>query len=258
MFALSIDPIRRIAFVPILLIFVGALVAFTGVFSVWVWRNTRCLTRSEEQDSIFLQADAVESGAASIRKHLCLHFRTAKPADLFAAAGALAGFACQMVVRDQAQLEGRPSGLYEIALADGRLLYSGDVLNGPLAEDAASLWSIVGDGAPVADILHMFKDAIAALTEDPESPILKALVTVVQRHWPATVAILDANHVPATFRHLTIARAIRAVQHSQTGLPPDHVARMVMGAAIVMSKWDPADVLVPDQAVGTTPAVAGG
>lgn len=128
------------------------------------------------------------------------------------------------------------------------MLYFGDILNGPLAEDVPSLWSIVGDGAPVNDIHDMFKDAIGTLTGDPDSPTLKVLLADVQKHWPAVLAILDAQDVPLTFRHLALARAIRAERNAQHALSGDRVARIVMGAAILMSKWDPADILVPDQA----------
>lgn len=254
--ALFFDPVRKAAFVPILLITAASLTAFLSIFLVWVWRNTRSMAKLEQEDGILIQTDPLEAGATAIRSHLSLHARTDNLADLFSAAGALAGFACQMAVRDGAQLEGRGSGLLEIGLKDGRVLYFGDVLNGPLAEDVPSLWSIVGDGAPMSDIHDMFKDAISTLTGNPDSSILKVLLTDVQKHWPAVVTILDAQDVPVTSRHLALARAIRAERNSQDALPGDRVARIVMRAAILMSKWDPAEILVPDQGDDTNASTA--
>jgi hypothetical protein len=217
--ALFFDPVRRVASVPVLLLAGASLTAFLSIFPVWVRRNTRSMAKLEQEDGILIQADPLEAGAVAIRRHLSLHARTDNLADLFSTAGALAGFACQMVVRDGARLEGRASGLLEIGLKDGRVLYFGDILNGPLAEDVPSLWSIVGDGAPVNDIHDMFKDAIGTLTGDPDSPTLKVLLADVQKHWPAVVAILDAQDVPVTSRHLALARAIRAEWNSQNALP---------------------------------------
>lgn len=256
--ALFVSPLRRIAIVPILLVVGGGLIAFVGIFLIWVWFNTRSMTKLESKDGILIQEDPLEGGAEAIRRHLSLHLGTGDRADWFSAAGALAGFACQMVVRDRARLGGRASGLVEIGLRDGRALYFGDVLNGPLAEDVPSVWSIVGDGTPVNHIHDIFADAVGVLTDNPDTPVLKTLLAAVQQHWPAALAILDAHDVPVTSRHLAFARAIRAERNSQHALPGDCVARIVMGAAVLMSKWDPADILVPDQADIAARSMEGG
>jgi hypothetical protein len=245
-FSLYFKPIRESALVPVLMLMGGSFAIFMIVFFVWAWANTRSMsTLEEDETSIPIQNDPLEAGAASIRSWLESHAGEVRSADMFSIAGGLAGFACQMVVRNQAQAEQRRSDLNEIALNDGRLLYFGDALNRPLVEDAVSVWSIVGDGTPVAAIQPMFEDAIVVLTSEPPLPAVRSIAAAVQHLWPTTAAILDVNEVPATSRHLAIARAVRAMQSSQGELTLEQTSRIVLRSAILMSRWDPADILAP-------------
>lgn len=74
--ALFFDPVRRVAFVPVLLLAGASLTAFLNIFPVWVRRNTRSMAKLEQEDGILIQADPLEAGAVAIRRHLSLHART--------------------------------------------------------------------------------------------------------------------------------------------------------------------------------------
>lgn len=245
--SLSLRPIRETALSPVLIFVVVSFAAFTFVFVGWAWFNTRTMSKLEEGErGIPVSDDPLEVGASSVQRFP--NSFGAETTDLLCVSGALAGFACQMVARDRTSLEGRPSGFAEVTLQDGRVLQFGDNLNGPLAEDETSVWSIVGDGAPVADIKPFFSDAIAVLTNEITPPAIGSMVISVQRLWPAIVLILDGNNVPVTSRHLAIARAVRSIQHTQQVLPFQRCVEIAMRAAIIMSKWDAADVLAPNEA----------
>jgi hypothetical protein len=245
--SLSFRPIRETALLPVLIFATVSFAAFTCIFVGWAWFNTRTMSKLQEGErGIPVSDDPLEAGASSVQRFL--NSFDAEITELLCVSGALAGFACQMVARDRTSLEGRPSGFVEVALQDGRVLQFGDNLNGPLAEDETSVWSIVGDGAPLADIKPFFSDAIAVLTNEITPPAIGRMVISVQRLWPAIVLILDGNNVPVTSRHLVIARAVRSIQRTQQVLPLQRCVEIVMRAAIIMSKWDAAEVLVPNEA----------
>ncbi len=71
---------------------------------------------------------------------------------LLSVSGGLVGFACHMALRITADSEQQRIDLTEITLKDGRLLYFGDALNGPLFENTTSIWSIAGDGISKAEV----------------------------------------------------------------------------------------------------------
>ena len=69
--------------------------------------------------------------------------------SLFCALGALAGYACQANLREQAIAQGLdPDISFNIAkTADGKKYYFGDLLNNALAEGKLSVWSLAAGAA---------------------------------------------------------------------------------------------------------------
>lgn len=177
--------------------------------------------------------------------------------SLFCALGALAGRACQDSVRARALSEGKPADAYftVATTTDGQKYYFGDALNQPLAEDRVSVWSLVAgaaahDGArQLPDLDEIFKHNAAVLGSEqfgiprlpPEHPVQGLPLDYARKLWP------DARKVVAEFAGeprlwpLAIGLAIQELMAQTQGnargqVPPEVVARIVMEAAIPVSK----------------------
>ena len=85
--------------------------------------------------------------------------------SLLTCVGALAGYACQVYVRQSAALPGADPGAYAlraVEATDGATYLYGDALNVPLAEGPLSIWALVGRtvqklGEPLPDIEDIFR-----------------------------------------------------------------------------------------------------
>lgn len=234
---------QKSGFEHFLIVVGGAFSLFGVIFWGWVFTHTRSMIKLPVgEQSIPAQDDTMGAATASIQNWLEWHTGLDRFSHILSVSGGLVGFACHMALRITADSEQQRIDLTEITLKDGRLLYFGDALNGPLFENTTSIWSIAGDGISKAEVQKMVAEGIAILTSAP-SPYLRSIVSATKRLWPVAAELLDANAVPSASWHLVIARAIRAIQTSQNELTPEEASRVVLHSAILMSRWNPADLL---------------
>jgi len=217
---------------------------FSIVFTCWVGKATRSLQRVDaDAPTVAAVFDPMERAARAITDHL----QRSEPQSVrLNALGALAGFACQIGVRAEAAASHRPSGLVEVSLRNGGVRYFGDALNIPLAEGTPSVWSILSDDAPLTPLLDVFRESAARATgEDPAGNYVKITALLIT-HWPKVATILSAHDLLPEHWHLALARAARDLLISTPVSTPQRTALMLMRSAILASKADPAEILVPD------------
>jgi len=173
--------------------------------------------------------------------------------DLLAILATLAGYACQMSVREQ------PGGsLTEAVTSDGAKYYFGDALNRPLAESQYSVWSICAGTAQhlgvrpedfpgLDDVFRHVSASVgtpqfgiprlpeAHMPGEPPRNYLKLwklFLPRVRRFCP------DAQQWPMLYA-IAIAEAM---EMAKDVIAPQLALRLVMECAIPMSKVDPASV----------------
>ncbi len=168
--------------------------------------------------------------------------------------GSLAGFACQLSLREQARREERDPPLIAVA-AGNRSFYFGDALNLPLAEGPQSVWAIVSEVprrlmSPLPDLAEIFAHVSASIgTPEFGVPRLAGPLTAdlptnyVRSSWPLAVSLLRAHcDAPSQWPAALAVAAQDAIVMAEDVLDPGLAARIVMESAVPMSKLDPAEV----------------
>ncbi|MBZ8134576.1 hypothetical protein [Afifella sp. IM 167] len=210
-------------------------------------------------------ADAPQEEAhAEILRYLLSACRDERGVHLETAlscAGALAGFAAQMVVRSFAASAGMPSEkLFTIAIgADGRSYYSGTPLETVLAcgeEGELSVWRVVSGPAREAgmtlpepgDLLERISGTVGtgAFGEPSmarEGRLRELPLDALKARWSETRAILERAGTAPTRWSIEVALAARTlIEQTRSALAPDTAASVVMESAVMMSKVDPSQV----------------
>jgi hypothetical protein len=173
--------------------------------------------------------------------------------------GAAAGFACQMIIREEMIAKGVVSeedAFVTIDTTDNNTYYSGDLLNEGLAEPKPgnlSVWSLVG-GAPnhlgkeVPDIVDIFRHTSATMGS-PEygrprvpagnQPEERAEV-LLAKYWNVLRNLQVTYRGSVGTMHLMTAQlAQRVIINNQNVIDPTLAAQVVMEAAVPMSKMSP-------------------
>lgn len=230
----------------------AAIGLFAIAFLAWTRAVAAGLVRLEAGvPAILALMDMEDAAGKAIIAHL-EHVPEAREGSeaLLAVFGALAGFACQMAVRAQASLEGRPAGLIEVTTNDGRLFYFGDALNSPLAESPTSVWAIVSERAPMDELDGIFRDVAATIGTDAfgadpfatSSAAKREPIEVLKRDWPSVIAILVNYRLAPPSWPVALALAGKRIGR-QAQLGASDAALIMMRMAVPMSKIDPAEVL---------------
>ena len=175
--------------------------------------------------------------------------------SLLTALGALAGYACQANLREQALANGMPetAAFHIIATDDGKQYFFGDPLNNALAGSQYSVWGLVGGAAQQAgatdfpDLDEVFQHTASVLGSEhfgaprvPENHKPSDIpLNYLKAMWPAllpTVKLFCPNpvHWPILYS-LAIQEAIHAGKDS---IDPGMAFRIVIESAIPMSKVD--------------------
>jgi hypothetical protein len=183
-------------------------------------------------------------------------------ADVFNALGALAGFGCQMAIREGFIKSGaitEQKAFIIVQTKDGGRYYFGDFLNAPLLGNgsAISVWSLIAEGAQRAgatalpDIREIAdNDAKTVGTRDfgiPRVPeryrSAELPIDIVKKNWPAMQARLQREEIDPRFWGWTFALAAQHLMvDNRDRVDPAMAAKIVMEAAIPMSKIDPATI----------------
>jgi hypothetical protein len=184
-------------------------------------------------------------------------------ASAYNALGALAGFGCQMSIREGFIKPGVITADKAFVVAkgkDGKTYFFGDFLNAPLLGGGGaqiSVWGMVGGAAQAAgakslpDVVDIVRSSAASVgTADfgvPRVPkefhAREFPMDVLKSQWAEVQTLLSDNHVDPRFWGWTIALAAQyLIVEDKSGFDPAMAARIVMEAAVPMSKVDPASI----------------
>ena len=175
------------------------------------------------------------------------------------AIGAMAGFSCQMVIREELIAKGsaREADVFQILeTKDGQRYYTGDMINECLVEPKGanlSVWTLVAAapakaGKPLPEIVPMFKNlGLSYGTKKFGVPLLPAKnmpkempEALLWKYWNImrNLQLTEQSGVstmPFVLGHL----AQRLIAENPTVIDPTLGARIVMEAAIPMSRIAP-------------------
>lgn len=174
--------------------------------------------------------------------------------SVLTALGALAGFACQMAVREVAKRHKLPRPpLVEVKTKDGGVYYMGDMLNAPLAGSPLSVWNLVAGaatraGSPPPDLRAIFAHAAGTLGTPqfgvPRVPSGNAPgdtpLAYLRIFWPQNLVLFE--RLCDDPMHWPVACGLAAqamIDQGNNVLDPGLAAAIVMESAIPMSKIDP-------------------
>lgn len=175
---------------------------------------------------------------------------------MLSALGALAGFGCQMAVREAVKA-GRlnPDGaLVEVTTKDGGTYYFGDQINQPLLEAPISVWKLIAGAAQHAgakelpDILEIVRHVSASvggggfgvLTVDAKNQPHEAPIEALKTYWPSSHALIRSlNGYPIMLGWFFAGAAQGVIVDARQVIDPALSCRIVMEAAVAMSKVDP-------------------
>ncbi|RYY93446.1 MAG: hypothetical protein EON61_25010 [Alphaproteobacteria bacterium] len=175
---------------------------------------------------------------------------------MLSALGALAGFGCQIAVREAVKA-GRinPEGaLVEVTTNDGGTYYFGDQINQPLLEAPISVWKLIAGAAQHAgakdlpDIIEIVRHVSATvggggfgvLRIDPKNQPHEAPVDALKKHWQPCYALISSLPRDPLMTGWYFAGAAQSViVDARQVIDPALACRIVMEAAVAMSKVDP-------------------
>jgi hypothetical protein len=169
--------------------------------------------------------------------------------------GALAGFSCQMSLREELIKTGtKPeNAVFVIASGtDGKKYYFGDALNKPLAENQYSIWSVAAGtaqklGAKIPDVTNIFKhvsttvggDAFGVPRTPNNHPAGDLPVNYLKVIWPNIFPVVTRFCDKPSEWPILFAIAIQeALVMSKDVIDPGIAVAIVMESAIPMSKID--------------------
>ena len=210
---------------------------------------------------------ALERAAHTIDDQFTVRYRDTRGAPDYARAfnalGALAGFGCQMAIREGFVKPGllpESKAFVVLGTKDGRKYFFGDVINGCLFEGRQgqiTVWALVGGAAQKsgaktlpnmgeiagynAKVLGSDQFGVPRVPEQYRSPELP--IDVVKQDWPAMQKLLVDDKVDPRLWGWTFALAAQyMIVKSKDDFDPGMAATIVMETALPMSKIDPASV----------------
>jgi hypothetical protein len=171
------------------------------------------------------------------------------------AAGALAGFACQMAGRHRlttAPDPGWTTPLVEARGADGRGYWFGDAINWALIEGPQSLWRVAAEaGGNLPDPLPIFQHVAASVGGDafgrvrfPEGVFADAApIDYLKALWPTFRGVMDILGIgPAEWPALFGLIARRNLDAAREVIDPAKGLGYFMESAVAMARVDPSEI----------------
>lgn len=206
-----------------------------------------------------------EKAAQAIKSDFLSHYRNAQGLvcfpDVFMALGSLAGFGCQMSIREGFIKTGAISedkAFVVVKMKDGETYFFGDFLNIPLLggeKNQISVWGLVAGAAQQAgakdlpDVREMVAYNARVLGTEafgvprvPQEYRSKVLPRdVLRKSWFAMQKLLTEYEVDPRFWGWTFALAGRyAILESKDSFAPEMAVKIMMESALPMSKVNPA------------------
>ena len=175
---------------------------------------------------------------------------------LLSALGAMAGFGCQIAVREavKAGQLNPESALVEVTTNDGGTYYFGDQINQPLLEAPISVWKLIAGAAQHAgarelpDIIEIVRHVSATvggagfgvLRVDEKNQPHEAPIDALKTHWRTSYALIRSLSGDPIMTGWYFAGAAQTViADAKDVIEPALACRIVMEAAVAMSKVDP-------------------
>ncbi|MCD6061633.1 MAG: hypothetical protein K0S16_1944 [Moraxellaceae bacterium] len=196
-------------------------------------------------------------GAVEINQDLLKTFKSGQGTDmasLLCALGALAGYACQASLRNEALIRGEsvnaPFALVKDAY--GRTYYCGEALDRRLAEERLSVWNIATTslrkaGSPAPDIAGIFTHVAASVGSEqfgvprwPEGHAASDLpLHFLKTLWPVVLPkVKQFAHKPEEWPVLFGCALHEMVQRAKGVMAPELALTLAMESAIPMSRID--------------------
>jgi len=183
-------------------------------------------------------------------------------AAAFNALGALAGFGCQMAIREGFIKPGTMSedkAFVIFRTTDGQRYFFGDFLNGCLFQEEGkiSVWSLVAGAAQKAGAKQLpdVEEIVAynaktlgtrdfGVPRVPEQYRSSEMpIDVLKKDWPTMQKLLTDYQVRPIFWGWTVALAAQhLIEKNKEVFDPGMAAKITMEAALPMSKVDPATI----------------
>ncbi len=175
--------------------------------------------------------------------------------SLFCALGALAGYACQANLREQAIARGMdPNAPFHVVkTSDGNTYYFGEPLNDALAQGKLSVWSLAAGAAQhngaesLPDINEIFQRTATNIGKE-NFGVPKAIeghaagelpAAYLKKIWPALLPVVKKCAEEPMLWPLVYGLAIQqAMDMAKTTIQPHIALTITMEAAIPMSKVD--------------------
>jgi hypothetical protein len=198
--------------------------------------------------------------------------------SLFACVGALAGYACQVAVRQAGALPGADAAkftLTSVEASDGETYFEGDALDKALRDSPLSVWSFVGRAVQkldeplpdVEDIVRYVSKTVGTSVfgvprvRREHRPRLPAIV-YLRQVWPQVLPIAERFcRKPGQLPVLFGIALQRAIEHTESKLGPTLGASIAMECAVAMSKvtlhsatFYPAPAELPESPAQTAPS----
>jgi hypothetical protein len=208
-----------------------------------------------------------EVAAHAIRDDLLARYRTASGAPdlagVFNVLGALAGFGCQMAVREglvKTGLVPQDKAFAVVETKDGGKYFFGAVLDSCLiggGQGQISMWTLVAGAAQSAGAKELpnikeiagrdartLGSAEFGVPQVPERYRTNLPLAVLKKEWPQAQAVLLADKVDPKFWGWTFALAAQhLILAHKDDFDPAAAATIVVEAAMPMSKMDPAVIM---------------
>ncbi len=182
----------------------------------------------------------------------------AQTESLIAVLSSLAGFSCQMAVREAIIKQGGipfEQALTTIGTKDGAQFFTGDVLYDPLIKTQNSVYSIVGGGVQqltqieAPDLNEIISHVTSTIGGEnfgiprlPEGYLAAndTPINYVKRFWPEFLPFIEKNCSNPLQWHILFSLALQnAIIQNKGTINPNAAFKVTMEIAIAMSKIDP-------------------
>ncbi len=175
--------------------------------------------------------------------------------------GSLAGFSCQMSIREELARIGNAASARPFMVvtgADGKNYFFGDALNRPLAESQWSVWSLAAGAAqhmgcePLPDIKNIFEHVTQTVgghrfgipRVDEAHRASDLPINFVKTIWPKVLPVVEQFCDRPAEWPVLFGIAIQQALYLGKGIIEPHLAlSIVMECAVPMSKIDPAQLV---------------
>lgn len=218
----------------------------------------RAIEEKKKKDPLI----GIKMGAEEIKAQLFDIFKDKNGVNVdivIRALSALAGFSCQMAIRETIINTGKASEkevLLSVQTKDGKTYFMGGLLNKLLAEDQYSVWGIIAGavqeaGGEIPDLAEIAAYGAKTIgTEDFGKPRVDekhlmgdTSLNYLKALWPKLLPIADKFCTTPAQRHILFSMAVyKVIIQAKNIIDPNTAGILAMDTACAMSKVNPKDI----------------